>query len=519
MESKIKNNKVSVYLVKPEYHSNFIKEEYKNNVSLNALYSSNICKTYVSKSKVKQPIWISSFYGASSAEVLTAYPKAVSIYTLNIEGDEVMFAVPFGGGKSMMINNSLVEDFGLKVLLNSVDTNQFRQVQMSDCGKNFRSTSSQLPKLGTIEDFSFDFNTDLLSKAVAKCDDSLFANNNIIGGEGITITGPYKCDNIEELLVECYKRYKSTKYKENFSWLDNIKEVKDSILKDELEKEVVSLINNKEFDKVWMSVPEVITWDDISYFKFRKKDEKSIDVSIKEFVKTFEEEEIKDFNQIKSRNLLAYDINDIETHNWSANKCLMCEIKYKNNIYCYNNSKWYIVNVDFAKEIDEFYNNIKLSYLSFPDYVDSCEKEYNKKLSSYIKGSYLMDCEMITALESGRSPIELCDVLTKNNELIHVKKGSSSSDLSHLYNQARVSADLLRFEEFRKRANDKIGVEYFGKTFDPSKYTIVLGIITKYKDSLPKIPFFSKVSIKYLVQDLQKMGYHIMLKNIYINAK
>lgn len=518
MVKKEKNNKVTIYLLKSNYNAdNVIKDEYINDTD--ELYSSDICKTFIVDSIVKNPSWLTSFYNVKSDKILTAFPKVVSIYTLEIDGDNVSFAIPFGGGKSMLVNDSIVEDFGLKILLNSVDINQFRQLQISDCGKNFRNTSSQLPKLGTIDDFVFDFNTEILKKAVAKCDDELFANNNIIGGDGITITAPYNCDNINEFLIKCYKKYKSDKYKEHFFWLDNIREVKDSKLKEQLELQLIDYINEKEFDKVWMAVPENINWEDVSYFKFRKRDNAENDVSIESFIKTFDNEHIESFDQISNKSVSAYDSNDNESYTWSARKCLMCEISYKDSIYCYNDGKWYSVNKDYGNEILNYYNSLQVSDREFIECNDKYEKDYNIKLCESIKNSYLMDCNNIEALESGRSTVELCDVLTNNKELIHVKKGESSSYLSHLFNQARVSSDLLYYEKFRNKANEKIGVKYFDETFKASDYTIILGIITNKKEELPKIPFFSKVAIKYLIQDLTKLGYSVKLKNIYCNIK
>ena len=41
--------------------------------------------------------------------------------------------------------------------------------------------------------------------------------------------------------------------------------------------------------------------------------------------------------------------------------------------------------------------------------------------------------------------------------------------------------------------------EYIDEDFKASNYTIVLGIISKYNEVRPKIPFFSKVAIRYTV--------------------
>ena len=105
-------------------------------------------------------------------------------------------------------------------------------------------------------------------------------------------------------------------------------------------------------------------------------------------------------------------------------------------------------------------------------------------------------------------------MLTKDKELIHIKRGESSSYLSHLFNQARVSSDFMQDEEFRMKANDKIGINYFCHPFNTYDYIVVLAIITKKESERPKIPFFSKVTIKYAIQDLIRKGYKVKIKNI-----
>ena len=68
---------------------------------------------------------------------------------------------------------------------------------------------------------------------------------------------------------------------------------------------------------------------------------------------------------------------------------------------------------------------------------------------------------------------------------------------------------------FYKEKLQKNGInDVINNTFEVSDYTIVLGIINKYSDSRPRIPFFSKVSIKYAATQIKNLGYKFKLKNI-----
>ena len=125
-----------------------------------------------------------------------------------------------------------------------------------------------------------------------------------------------------------------------------------------------------------------------------------------------------------------------------------------------------------------------------------------------------MDKESVRLTGMGKSSIEVCDVLS-NNHLIHVKKNGGSSYLSHLFNQAAVSGEMLLDINFRKEVNKKIWTLVFDDDFISNQYTVVLAIITKTVDERPKIPFFSKVSIQYAIDGLKRKGYNVEIKNIF----
>lgn len=512
-EEKRKCNKVSIYLIKPNMEiKDLIKEELVG--KLNVLIKNDNSITYYIDSFPTRPNWLQTYFNIENDRLIQSNSKVISFHNIKIDDENVIFAIPFGNGKSLLKEDVIEDQFGLKILLNSVDLKSFRQIQMIDCGKNFKISSEQLPKISSLDEFVFDVNSDLMRKAVAKCDDEEFYGNMITGGDVISVSVPYDVNNIESFLVFCYRRYKEDKYLTNFPWIDHIREVKSKTEKDKLNNKLIEKINNKEFECVWMAVPENISWEGIKCFKFYKRDEGWDDIEINEFIKKFSNETINSFDEIKNRSVYAISNDNEEIYSWAAHKCIMAEIQIANEAYCYNGGKWYKLNTEFAEEIQQYYESIPLLEKEFPKCENMVEKKYNECLCRELDNSYLMDCNLIETGGSGHSGIELCDVLTRDKEVIHVKRGESSSYLSHLFNQARVSSDFMQDENFRIRANNKIGIDYFNGRFDPHEYTIVLAIITKKDCDRPKIPFFSKVTIKYAIQDLIRKGYNVKIKNI-----
>lgn len=513
-ERKEKSNRVSIYMIKDGIRHEEILKDYAYK---NVLRKDANSITYYYPTQQNKPEWLINYFNQKEdLQINNANAKVVSIHRLNIDGEEKVFALPFGNGKSLL-NNDVVEDqFGLKILLNSVPRDGFRQLNIANYGGDHRVKREQTPKKTDISEFGFDIYSDFLRKATAKSEEELFNKNTITGGDLFSVSVPVTIENVDEFIISCYKRYKSDKYKENFSWLDNIKEVKEKKIKEQLNQELLKTINEGDFDKVWAAVPEAIEWEEILDFRFQITKTGYDDIDIINIVNIFKDRVVPSIETLKNRKIFAMAIDGGEAkYEWSIYNCLIAEIEFGSVAYCLNFGKWYKVDKDFVSITNEYYSSIPLSTINFPDSNGIKEDEYNKQLAKTIEKSIIMDKELIRVTGMGKSSIEVCDVLTNDKEIIHVKKNGGSSYLSHLFNQAAVSGEMLLDENFRVEANKKAGKEFFEMDFIPNKYTIVLAIITKHKEERPKIPFFSKVSIKYAIDGLKRKGYNVVIKNIF----
>lgn len=508
------NNKVSIFLIKDGTDK---EELFKDNLNLCELCSSDTSKTYYTPTIINTPKWIRSYYGLDYVDhINVSNSKVISIHELEIDGKKILFAIPFGSGKSLLNEEVIEEQFGIKVLLNTVKVDEFRQLVSSNYGGDHRTRNEQVPKKTNINEFGFDIFNDFIRKATAKCEDDLFNKNTIVGGDLLTVTVPVNYSNIDEFLVNCYKRYKLDKYKDNFSWLDNIKEVKEKSKKEKLDEKMIEMLKNEEYEKIWAAVPELIEWENVREFKYNKNDVGKDDIEIKDIVSQFKLQDSMKVDSLKRKKVYAISTeSDDSIYDWSLYNCLIGEIELDNKMYCLNFGKWYVLDNDFVGETNEYYENILLVDYDFPDNNNSREDEYNSLLNTNLKDSILMDKETVRLDGMGKSSIEVCDVFSSNNELIHIKKNGGSSYLSHLFNQASVSAEMLLDESFRKKVNSKFKKEIFDNDFNAKNYTVIMGIITNKNEKRPSIPFFSKVSIRYAIDGLKRKGYNVKLANIF----
>lgn len=517
-EKRKKSNRITIYLIKEDIKYEEILKPYVYNC---VLRNDKNSITYYYPTTQNKPIWLTSYFKYDQeVQISNSNAKVISLHKLKIDGKELVFAIPFGNGKTLLNDDVIEEQFGIKILLNSVPKDGFRQLNIANYGGDHRTKSEQTPKKTDISEFGFDIYNDFLRKATAKSEEELFNKNTITGGDLFNVAVPITIDEVDDFIISCYRRYNSEKYKENFSWLDNIKEVKEKSLKTQLNEELLKVINERLFDRVWMAVPEIINWEDISAFRFKINKQGYDDIEIGNLLELYKDGIIPNIDTLKNRKVYAMN-NDGDTslYEWSIYNCIIAEIEYKDNVYCLNFGKWYKVNKDFVKATNEYYDAIQLSKIEFPNNNDKREDSYNKKLATYLKDSILMDKATVRIKGMGKSSVEVCDVLTSDNCLIHVKKNGGSSYLSHLFNQAAVSGEMLLDVNFRNEVNSKIGKIIFDDKFLPTEYTIILAIITKNISERPKIPFFSKVSIQYSIDGLIRKGYKVQIKNIYSEVK
>ena len=511
-------NKLSIYLIKEGIEEESIFEK-ESKVQLLKEYNDNK-KLYYLPSWIHSPLWLGGFFCMKCDELHQANSRAILIDKLDIDGEQKIFALAFGYSKNLFAEDVIEEQFGLKIVLNTVGINDIRKISKVNVGSNQKQSQEQMPKATNINEFGFDLERDLIKSVTGKCNDEIFEKANLIGGDIFSVLVERDINNIEDFLIYCYKKYKEDKYKENFEWIDNIKEVKSKNEQEQLDNILIQYINDEKFDSVWMSIPEVIDWEGVNGFIYTSDNTVYDDIVIEKVIESLRNN-LTSVEQLKRKKVVMTDIEGKEVNRWSAYKCVIAEIQFEEKSYCLNNGKWYCINKDFSDKIEKEYATIEISDLEFIDYNTNMEDEddYNEELSNSLSNSYLIHKIGEIPFGGGTgNKIELCDVMTQDNKLIHIKKNGGSAYLSHLFNQAAVSAELLLDNTFRNKVNTKMSEfkfeKKFPKDFKAMDYTIIIGIINKYHEERPKIPFFSKVSLRYTINSMKNLGYKVQLKNI-----
>jgi uncharacterized protein (TIGR04141 family) len=143
-----------------------------------------------------------------------------------------------------------------------------------------------------------------------------------------------------------------------------------------------------------------------------------------------------------------------------------------------------------------------------PDWPPGHDEAAYNTLTAATVGGTLLDRRLIYTDLHHRG-IEVCDVLTPEGILVHVKSVEASSPASHLLAQALVSTDaLLHDEEARARFRERVEEKGGNLSHVPTPvHTVVLGIARKGKPITSNDLFtFTQVTLVRNVAPLQRRG-------------
>lgn len=531
------NNKLSIYLIKKQFteHSSILKsiQGHSDIPDVGTFYYWN--------SFSGTPSWVSTFFGKTLKDIkniFSASAKAILLISIEVEhenkaGEEAketrIFAIPFGYGWGRLKQGVYEERFGLKTTLNIVKHEKLRKIQKKNISSVPKDTSEQLGKVGVVSDFGIDVEQDLLVAVTG------FARNDkygkiLSGKDALSLTPSVDISNIKEFLKDCYERYLSDEYKAEFGWIDQIAEVKSPQIRTELDKTLIDNIKKDNFEKTWMAVPEIIKWEDIYGFRYISSGESKDDINLPDFLGSLRESsrENMSINTLKYRKIDCISASSEEViHSWSAYNCLYCEVRNDNGqTYLLSNGKWYEIEKDFAKQVNEDYENFRsvvpktqLPSMNMVKGKLEKENEYIKRICEEDDNFHCMDCNNI---QHGtiHSKIEFCDVLTKDNKFIHVKKYGASSVLSHLFAQGLIAGELFfSDDEFRTKVNDKLPdyLKFPGTKPNPEDYEIIYAVVSSADKDL-EIPFFSKVNLRRAKKRLMAFGYNVSLLKVSVDG-
>lgn len=486
-----------------------------------ALNGTTQATLYVKKTAAHQPKWASLFDEAVDKKFLSSLKVPSISALLLVEIENTRYALTFGqGGRFLLHDDTWEERFGLLTTLKSVNADTLRCVDVQSLDAIQSQSRIQTGQEATTDQFGLNVEQDML-KAVVGSPLLTALGNRMTGSDALSVSIKLNLADLPELLKSYKAQHEKPLEDALHEWVNNIAPVKNTGLILELESELDKKINGGDLENLWLAIPEIIKWDAVAGFAFSgEKDVIHPDISYPVFIETLKGSK-PSVEVLKSKKVFCVneDFDQVE-QSWSVYRCLYAEVDYQAQKYILNDAKWYCVASSFLKRTQTAYSGLPKSKLSLPTYRGNGEGLYNIEAEAASSGTLQLLDQKNILHGGGHSKIEVCDLLSINRELIHVKIYSKSSVLSHLFAQGLVSGQLIQMDsEFREKVIEKLNPDFkhlLSKEQSPNKdaFTVVYGIISDTDGDDLRLPFFSQVNVNNTAKMLRGMGYKVELLKI-----
>lgn len=439
-----------------------------------------------------------------------------SLLLVPIEGRT--FALTLGYGRALLVPDSFEDGFGLKVTLNAVPPGNIRAIDRSSFDAFAHQTRTQGLRPGELQQFGLDMEQDILRAVVGAPKDPLLGER-MAGKDALVFHVRADLPQLPDLLSLYLTQFRSREYQKTYPEMDQLAVVKDSALLVRLENMLLKKVRQGDGDRLWLAVPDFVDWATVGFRYSDASYDPYPDLHLNDFLEHVRGN--RSTLQIEGRRVYSVDLSTgQEIENWPLMKCIYCELAISNNTYVLSNGQWYQVKKDFVAQVDKSVNPL-LKPSILPDYVDKDKDEagYNKRVAK-LMGYFKYDRKNVHHGGRRGDQIEPCDLLTKQYELIHVKRYGGSSVLSHHFAQGLVSSDLLYDDSvYRDKMRQKVPDDFKplipNKGIDPKKYKVIYAIIGRPptgKKLAELLPFFSRVNLRRTVKQLRRMGYQVTVE-------
>ncbi|MEH8173566.1 TIGR04141 family sporadically distributed protein [Aeromonas veronii] len=223
---------------------------------------------YIKITQEKRPHWASLADAIVGREIDQLSNKSSSAVLL-IRVNSKVLAFTFGYGRFLLNPGYFEQDFGLKTALNTLNHQSLRSVELHTLEDQPIQKKSQATRGSEASVFGIDIFRDVL-RAVTGSPRVGIEYKNISGGDAIYSFGmEMLVEDIPKIAADLLGHYNLDLYKKSFSWVDNIRRVKDTASISALDDLLLAAVKRRD-ESIVVTLPELIEWDSVLGFSFTR---------------------------------------------------------------------------------------------------------------------------------------------------------------------------------------------------------------------------------------------------------
>jgi uncharacterized protein (TIGR04141 family) len=470
---------------------------------------------YLRPANPSPPEWVDivSSFGAIGISNLSTSSSGAILF-LKISGR--ILGCCFGTSVAYIDKNNIETDFGLGVAYDKMIPSQTKSIQSWTPADNpvTNSRSATVPMNRT------SFNIDRFIESITELSGFQTSDRRRIlikGKEFFSIPSPRTLNGIIELCNSCLESYLRSSESESYRALTSIRKIKDNEVIERMNQNLFAAIRNRSSD---LYLVDYESFDNCDGYRLTPNGEKIEEVTLDDALSGIRSTTTITVDLLKTKKIFPISVDDEVLGTWPLYKCLFYSDRDTRNILY--KGKWYDVDLNYIRSLEDFITEHQSADLALPAWngTDS-EGDYNVAAAETI-GGQCWDKILYTAPEYNYG-IEFCDILFNNN-IIHVKKKSSSSLSSHLLLQTAVSAQLLSNDprlktwingQMRSRFSDRHLINNNLSFRLPNATTFYIVLMSQRSGSIAEtLPFFSLISFNIMIKRILALGYFVKITQV-----
>jgi uncharacterized protein (TIGR04141 family) len=514
----IKTRSFSIYLLKGDFDAtNALKEDTDLEAGAEATGLPEGAVLHILDKTPTKPWW-AGYFGIKKN--LSQVFKGAIVF---LPAGERWFALSFGHVSHNLKDESYEYDFGLRVTLNCVDSEQLRSTDILE-PSGAKRQRTQLPTAGDLTFFDVDSDSTILKSLTGKVKDAykdIFKS--ATGSSNIRVSSTADAAGLTALCENLLALYTDDTYKASFPDIQNISPVRDPAVVKFLNDRLISSIHDKD-DALALSVPDIIDFGDGLWGTFTGSGAGKVydDIFIGRYYEYLNNAGI-DLDSIyvddlkRHQLVLTNDDGSVTRDRHSIFKSLVFDTTLNDGLETYHlcEGNWYLIDSGYVARLKAFLDPLCRDS-QLPDFNHADEGAYNLDAAT-APGRVCLDKTNISPV--GQKQVEPCDIyeVIDDRAVLHcVKISTLSAQLSHLFNQGTNSVNLMRsevesLERMKSLVGNGLADEVKNALIFPiinDRFRVVFDIIT-HKDKQFKsdnLPLFSRISLMRCMKELKRMG-------------
>lgn len=475
------------------------------------------CIAFLRQSRPSRPKWVGLLNGHFDFSPFRLVQSGSSI-VLVLRAKGRYFAIAFGYGFAAIDRTKVEPRFGLKTSLALIDASKIRTLDSRNIDRLVRQRRTHVSSGSKIWDFGVSPSSEWIQYVSGKASSTDFGTN-VAGADSLSINCEVKVEDLAAFCGSLLKVFEAEATERRFQFFDRMRPLRAGSPEiPALEDKLAERISKRSHKKLVIAYPEFAMEQLIDHYRVGAG-HRSIempDVSLTQIYE-FLEANTDIEPSVDKLWVIGEDAEGAAlTPKRPLRDYLVCEVIIDESVYYLSFGDWHVAPKRFVDRIRRQVGDLEdvTAHLSLPPMEDKEREDvYNERVAK-AKGWLLLDKKTFPL--EGRDRVEVCDIYTSAGELIAIKKMRDSANLSHLFAQASVSAQLLTADEdYRGRLSRLVEQKWRRRVSDFSSRLFVYAIPLSKAGGLPSEMFlFSQINLLEHVQTIRAAGHRVALCKI-----